>query len=108
MKLRFFRTPADFRKWLEKHHGSDRELWVGYHKTGSGKASMTWPESVDEALCFGWIDGLRKSVDESSYRIRFSPRRPTSIWVSVSLPIAPERPKRVALPSSVTAKFVTR
>ena len=85
MKLRFFRTPADFRKWLEKHHGSDRELWVGYHKTGSGKASMTWPESVDEALCFGWIDGLRKSVDASRYCIRFTPRKPTSIWSAVNI-----------------------
>ena len=85
MKLRFFRTPADFRKWLEKRHGSSRELWVGYYKTGSGRASMTWPESVDEALCFGWIDGLRKSVDASSYTIRFSPRRPTSIWSAVNI-----------------------
>ena len=85
MKLRFFRTPADFRKWLEKHHGSNRELWVGYYKTSSGKASMTWPESVDEALCFGWIDGLRKSVDASSYSIRFTPRRPASIWSAVNV-----------------------
>jgi uncharacterized protein YdeI (YjbR/CyaY-like superfamily) len=83
--LKFFRTPADFRKWLEKHHGSGRELWVGYYKKSSGRASMTWPESVDEALCFGWIDGLRKSVDASSYRIRFSPRRPTSIWSAVNI-----------------------
>lgn len=85
MKLRFFRTPADFRKWLEKHHGSSRELWVGYYKTSSGRASMTWPESVDEALCVGWIDGLRKGVDGSSYTIRFSPRRPTSIWSAVNV-----------------------
>ena len=85
MRLRFFRTPADFRKWLEKHHRTDRELWVGYHKTSSGRASMTWPESVDEALCFGWIDGLRKSVDESSYSIRFTPRKPTSIWSAVNV-----------------------
>jgi len=84
MKLRFFRTPADFRKWLEKHHGSHRELWVGYYKTGSGKASMSWPESVDEALCFGWIDGLRKSVDACSYCIRFSPRKSASIWSAVN------------------------
>jgi len=90
MKLRFFRTPADFRKWLEKYHGSHRELWVGYYKTGSGKASMTWPESVDEALCFGWIDGLRKRVDASSYTIRFSPRRATSIWSAVNIKRAQE------------------
>jgi uncharacterized protein YdeI (YjbR/CyaY-like superfamily) len=85
VKLRFFRKPADFRKWLEKHHASDRELWVGYYKTGSGKASVTWPESVDEALCFGWIDGLRKGVDASRYCIRFSPRKPTSIWSAVNI-----------------------
>ena len=85
MKLRFFRTPADFRKWLARHHGSRRELWVGYYKKGSGRPSMTWPESVDEALCFGWIDGLRKSVDAIRYTIRFSPRRPTSIWSAVNI-----------------------
>ena len=90
VKLRFFRTPADFGKWLEKHHGSSREQWVGYYKKGSGRASMTWPESVDEALCFGWIDGLRKSVDASSYTIRFSPRRPTSIWSAVNIKRAQE------------------
>ena len=90
MKLRFFRTPADFRKWLEKHHGSRRELWVGFYKTGSGRASITWPESVDEALCVGWIDGLRKSVDAGSYTIRFSPRRPTSIWSAVNIKRARE------------------
>jgi uncharacterized protein YdeI (YjbR/CyaY-like superfamily) len=85
MKIRFFRTPADFRKWLEKHHRAGRELWVGYYKTTSGKASMTWPESVDEALCFGWIDGLRRSVDAISYSIRFTPRKPASIWSSVNV-----------------------
>jgi len=90
VKVRFFRTPADFRKWLGKHHGSRRELWVGYYKTSSGRASMTWPESVDEALCVGWIDGLRKSVDASSYTIRFSPRRPTSIWSAVNIKRARE------------------
>ena len=90
MTLRFFRTPADFRKWLEKHHGSRRELWVAYYKRSSGRASMTWPESVDEALCFGWIDGLRKSVDASSYTIRFSPRKPISIWSAVNIKRAQE------------------
>ena len=85
MKIRFFRTPADLEKWFERRHQTDRELWVGYYKRSSGKPSITWPESVDEALCFGWIDGLRKGVDAVSYVIRFSPRRRTSIWSSVNM-----------------------
>src|ERR1044071_458058 len=85
MKPRFFKTPSAFRKWLAANHDKSKELWVGFYKKSSGKPSMTWPESVDEALCFGWIDGLRKSVDESSYMIRFTPRRPTSIWSGVNM-----------------------
>jgi uncharacterized protein YdeI (YjbR/CyaY-like superfamily) len=80
----FFATPADFRRWLEKHHQSERELWVGFHKKGSGKPSITWPESVDEALCFGWIDGIRKTVNDESYTIRFTPRRTGSNWSNVN------------------------
>ena len=76
--LTFFKTPAHFRKWLEKNHAAATLLWVRFHKKDSGKPSMTWPESVDEALCFGWIDGVRKSVDETSYMIRFSPRNSVS------------------------------
>ncbi|HWL91186.1 MAG TPA: bacteriocin-protection protein, partial [Actinomycetota bacterium] len=79
-----FRRPQDFRAWLEQHHDTERELWVGYYKKGSGKASMTWAESVDEALCFGWIDGVRKSIDEERYMIRFTPRRARSIWSNVN------------------------
>ena len=71
MKTKFFRTPVDFRKWLEKNHVTAAELWVGYYKKDSGKPSMTWPESVDEALCFGWIDGIRKRVDQSVTRFDF-------------------------------------
>src|SRR5882762_8678218 len=78
--LRFFGLPADLRKWFEKHHSTTEELWVGFHKRGTGKASITWPESVDEALCCGWIDGVRKRIDDDSYTIRFSPRKPRSIW----------------------------
>jgi uncharacterized protein YdeI (YjbR/CyaY-like superfamily) len=81
----FFKTPADFRKWLEKNHAKKNEQWVGFHKTGSGKKSITWPESVDQALCFGWIDGLRKGIDEESYKIRFTPRKKSSIWSAVNL-----------------------
>ena len=81
---RFFRTPAEFRRWLEKNHERETELWVGFHKKGSGRPSITWPESVDEALSFGWIDGVRRSIDEESYEIRFTPRKPRSIWSAVN------------------------
>jgi uncharacterized protein YdeI (YjbR/CyaY-like superfamily) len=79
-EVRFFPTPADFRAWLRSNHDTVDELWVGLYKKGTGRPSITWPESVAEALCFGWIDGLRKSIDDDSYRIRFTPRRPGSIW----------------------------
>ena len=72
----FFADPSEFRAWLEKHHERERELLVGFYKKGSGLPSITWPESVDEALCFGWIDGVRKSLGEDSYTIRFTPRKP--------------------------------
>jgi uncharacterized protein YdeI (YjbR/CyaY-like superfamily) len=85
MKPTFFRTPSAFRKWLEKHHAKANELLVGYYKKDSGKPSITWPESVDEALCFGWIDSVRRSIDEISYTIRFTPRRHGSIWSSVNI-----------------------
>jgi uncharacterized protein YdeI (YjbR/CyaY-like superfamily) len=85
MKATFFKTPADFRKWLEKNHASKQELWVGYYKKDSGKPSLTWQQSVDEALCFGWIDGIRKSIDEISYMIRFTPRKPRSTWSNVNI-----------------------
>jgi len=81
----FFPTPADFRKWLAKNHGDKLELLVGYYKKGSGKPSMTWPQSVDEALCFGWIDGVRRSLGEDAYAIRFTPRKPTSTWSAINI-----------------------
>lgn len=81
----FFPTPADFRKWLAKNHEKETELLVGFYKVSSGKPSITWPESVDQALCFGWIDGIRRSVDEESYSVRFTPRRPDSIWSAVNV-----------------------
>jgi uncharacterized protein YdeI (YjbR/CyaY-like superfamily) len=82
---RFFRSPAEFRKWLEKHHATADELWVGFHKRATGKPSLTWPESVDEALCVGWIDGIRKRIDDESYKIRFTPRRQGSVWSAVNI-----------------------
>ncbi len=81
---KFFSTQSAFRKWLVKHHNTSSELLVGYYKTNSGRKSITWPQSVDEALCFGWIDGVRKSIDDLSYTIRFTPRRNNSIWSAVN------------------------
>ena len=85
MKIRFFRTPSDFRRWLHQHHATARELIVGFYKTGSGKPSITWPESVDEALCYGWIDGIRRRVDDLSYSIRFTPRKASSTWSAINI-----------------------
>lgn len=88
MVLKFFKTPSAFRKWLAAHHAKSKELWVGFYKKNSGKPSITWPESVEEALCCGWIDGVRKRIDDVSYKIRFSPRRPNSIWSAVNIRVA--------------------
>lgn len=85
MDVIFFEAPEQLRAWLAQHHASERELWVGYAKKGTGIPSITWPESVDEALCYGWIDGIRKSIDERSYCIRFTPRKPRSNWSAVNL-----------------------
>lgn len=85
MKPTFFATPADFREWFKRHHRTETELLVGFYKKDSGKPSITWPESVDEALCVGWIDGIRKSLDGESYTIRFTPRKATSIWSAVNI-----------------------
>jgi len=85
MNPKFFATQADFRAWLDRNHETAAELWVGLHRKGSGKPSITWPEAVDHALCFGWIDGIRKRVDDTSYMNRFTPRRPTSMWSAVNV-----------------------
>lgn len=81
----YFSSPAEFRAWLEANFDKVEEQWVGFFKKHTGIPSMAWPESVDEALCFGWIDGLRKKVDEQRYKIRFTPRRPNSIWSKVNI-----------------------
>ena len=81
----FFATPAAWRAWLARHHATAAELWVGFYKRGSGRPSITWPESVDQALCYGWIDGVRRSLGEESYVIRFTPRRPGSTWSKINL-----------------------
>jgi uncharacterized protein YdeI (YjbR/CyaY-like superfamily) len=84
-KPTFFPTPADFRAWLQAHHDKFQELLVGFYKKDSGRPSITWPESVQVALCFGWIDGVRKSLNETSYTIRFTPRKTTSTWSSINI-----------------------
>lgn len=81
---KFFATPAAWRAWLRANHAKAEALWVGFHRRGSGTPSITWPQSVDGALCFGWIDGLRKSVDATRYAIRFTPRRARSIWSNIN------------------------
>jgi uncharacterized protein YdeI (YjbR/CyaY-like superfamily) len=85
MKPIFFADREAFRAWLDEHHGTASELWVGLYKKGSGRPSITWPEAVDEALCFGWIDGVRQRIDDESYMNRFTPRKPTSNWSAVNV-----------------------
>jgi uncharacterized protein YdeI (YjbR/CyaY-like superfamily) len=82
---RFFPNAHAFRQWLETHAGAATELLVGYHKVATGQPSMSWSESVDEALCFGWIDGVRRRIDDATYQIRFTPRRPASSWSAVNI-----------------------
>jgi uncharacterized protein YdeI (YjbR/CyaY-like superfamily) len=86
----FFATPDDLRAWFEAHHRAESELVVGFYRKGSGRPSITWPESVDQALCFGWIDGVRRSLDEESYTIRFTPRTVRSTWSAVNIKRAQE------------------
>jgi uncharacterized protein YdeI (YjbR/CyaY-like superfamily) len=85
MQVVFFETPTAFRAWLEANHETASELWVGFHKKATGRPSMVWSEAVDQALCFGWIDGIRKRVDGDSYANRFTPRKPRSTWSNVNI-----------------------
>lgn len=90
MKITYFKSSVDFRKWLETNSATAEQLWVGFYKKSSGKPSINRPESVDQALCFGWIDGLRKTVDQTRYKIRFSPRKRSSIWSAINIKRAGE------------------
>ena len=108
MNATFFATPAAFREWLKKNHKTAPELLVGFYKKSSAKPSITWPESVDEALCFGWIDGIRKGVDDISYTIRFTPRRPRSIWSAVNVKRAQELTKLGLMQPAGLAAFQKR
>jgi len=81
----YFTSPDEWRRWLDAHHASARELLVGFHKVATARPTITWPQSVDEALCYGWIDGVRRRVDDGRYTIRFTPRKATSIWSAVNI-----------------------
>jgi uncharacterized protein YdeI (YjbR/CyaY-like superfamily) len=83
--IKFFKTPESFRKWLEKNHSIKDELWLGYYKKSSGKKSITYKQALDEVLCFGWIDGISKGIDDEKYCQRYTPRRPKSIWSAVNI-----------------------
>jgi uncharacterized protein YdeI (YjbR/CyaY-like superfamily) len=104
----YFASPAAFRKWLQENHAVETQLWVGFHKKGTGRPSLTWPESVDEALCFGWIDGIRKRVDEDRYTIRFTPRKPTSIWSAINIARVKELTRRRLMKPAGLAAFARR
>lgn len=104
----FFPTPDDFRKWLEENHQKETELWVGYYKKATGKPSITWPESVDQALCFGWIDGIRKRMDGEAYQIRFTPRKPNSHWSNVNIKRIKELKKSKLVTKAGLAAYAKR
>lgn len=104
----FFETQHDFRKWLELNHDKFSELFVGYYKVGSGRPSMSWSQSVDQAICFGWIDGVRKSIDSESYFIRFTPRKSGSIWSVVNIKKVEELTKQGLMHPSGLDSFYLR
>jgi uncharacterized protein YdeI (YjbR/CyaY-like superfamily) len=104
----FFESASAFRNWLALHAESATELLVGYYKVGSGRPSMAWPESVDEALCFGWIDGVRQRIDDQSYQIRFTPRKATSIWSAVNIAKFHDLQSRGLMTPSGVAAFARR
>src|SRR3954470_14916245 len=108
MQPTFFAKQSDFRNWLQKNHKIETELLVGFYKVGSGKPSMTWSQSVDEALCFGWIDGVRTSIDKESYQIRFTQRKPTSIWSAINIKKVEELTRQGLMQPAGLASFEKR
>lgn len=108
MKIQFFSSPEKFRTWLEKNHQKETEVFVGFYKIGTGKPSLTWSQSVDQALCFGWIDGVRRSIDENSYQIRFTPRKASSIWSAVNIQKMEELTKQGLMKPAGLASFKNR
>lgn len=108
MKPHFFSSPDKLRAWLEKNHAKETELIVGFYKVGTGKPSITWSQSVDQALCFGWIDGIRRTIDEKSYQIRFTPRKASSIWSAVNIQKMEELTKQGLMTPAGLASFKNR
>ena len=108
MEPTLFATPAEFRAWLEANHATERELLLGFHKKGSGRPSITWPEAVDEALCFGWIDGVRRRIDDESYSIRFTPRQRRSTWSAVNIARVKELQREGRMHPAGVAAFEAR
>ena len=108
MKPKFFHSPADFRSWLEKNHATATELWVGFYKNDSRKPTIILPELVDQALCFGWIDGIRKGVDETSYLILFTPRRRGSICSAINIKRAKELVRQKQMRTTGLKAFAAR
>ncbi len=108
MDAKFFATQADFRRWLEENHATETEIIVGYYKVGLGKTGMSWSQSVDEALCFGWIDGVRRKIDEESYSNRFTPRRAGSNWSAVNIAKVAELTEKGLMKPEGLAAFAKR
>src|SRR4029453_9618121 len=108
VKPTFFSTPAAFRAWLKKHHKSADELWVGYYRRDCGKPSITWQESVDEALCFGWIDGVRNKISDAPSPNRFTPRRAGSNWSAINIAKVEELTKKKRMQAAGLAAFAKR
>jgi uncharacterized protein YdeI (YjbR/CyaY-like superfamily) len=106
--LKFFKTPAEFRKWLDKNHSDVAELWLAFYKKDSGRPSITYSEALDQALCYGWIDGVRKAVDDISYTQRFTPRKPDSIWSLVNIRRVNELTQVGRMMAPGVAAFATR
>ena len=104
----FFSSPAELRAWLEQHHKTDSEVWVGYYKKATGKPTLTWSEAVDEALCFGWIDGKLQRIDDERHRQRFTPRRPRSNWSEVNVAKVAELRKQGRMTPAGEAAFAAR
>ncbi len=107
-KPRFFALPKEFRIWLRTNHAKERKLYVGFFKKHTGKLSITWPESVAEALCYGWIDGVRRRLDDDRYVIRFTPRRPGSIWSAVNIRLVAELEAAGKMTAAGRAAFARR
>src|SRR5262245_10771434 len=107
-KVHYFESPAQWREWLERNHAASSQVHVGFFKKHRGKRGMTWPESVAEALCFGWIDGVRHAVDDDRYKIRFTPRKKGSTWSAVNIRMIKELEDAGKMTQAGRAAFAER